>query len=141
MNTLKKVPTILINWVFLAVVFGIINNKIKWSIHDSKIKQGSILIEYFDIKDDIMIGAIVVICIYAIYGLLYLVLFKKMNVILVSCLLASLSYSIPYFLIRTFVLHSQSTLWISLLPFLVIGFLLPIMQKWITLLINKPSQQ
>lgn len=137
MPKIKKPLIILVNLIVLSLMFGLINNKIKWSIHNSKIKHGSIIIEYFDIKDDILMGIVIAFFVYVIYSVICKLLFKNMSTVKASLITAGLSYSISYLIIRMTVLHDPKTLWISLLPIFIIGLLLPFSERWVSILLNK----
>lgn len=134
--SLIKTIVIILNYALAVFVFGFTNNHIKWAIHNYQENKGSRIIESFSLLDDLINGVPIVLVLYFLFFITRRFVFKKSSTVVQSLSLGLLSYVLMYLLAGS-TISDSNLLWISILPILITGFILPLSEKWLSALIMK----
>jgi|GEM_PF-2069510 len=127
---MKRIILFSINYIFLTLLFAFANNKVRWSIHNYRIKHNSLIYEHIDLITDISGGLVFSLIAYLLY-LGWVKIVKRKNVLKTSLIFAMLNFIILSFLIA--ILSGWIALPIFILsvaPIFVVGLVLPF-SEWL----------
>lgn len=137
----KRVIVVALNLALMALLYGVLINQTKVAMQNAKRKAGAYISQAHLLWDDIMRGLPIVVAIYLFWAVLRRFVLKRQNIILASVVTGIIMYALFSFLFAFGAGGKSSLYWMSMLPFLIIGILLPMMEYGLlTLFQKKPTK-
>lgn len=138
---MKKLRSALLSTVCCTLAFGISNYRINIYIHNSEIKQGSIIYEYISLSKELWIGIFVSVFIFLMF-----LIFRRTSKAIKSVFARSFIFSLclyvfSYLLVVFTTVSNPSILWLSVFSVFIAAFTLSIAMHFFGKLIDRKDLQ